>query len=647
MSKPNHIAIFAAADEGYAIPMATMMSSVLINHKGEMPITFYLSGDDIGAESKERLQSLAESHSAAVEWVNISAADAETLRESTRVSPKLRSLSSHAFDRLLMPRLLPEDLERVIYLDADLVVSGDIEELWNLPLGDYPILATQEYSIPTAADVCNIANIQTLSEPDFTHIFAVMGLEPDTKYFNSGVMLVNLNAWREKDITSQLLTCLSHHIQKCILWDQDILNAVLAKQWGELSPQWNSVTHLHEAGSWRESESPYTEEAFNAALDNPKIIHFSTSRKPWKFGCAHPAKDLYFEYLDKTPWKEWRPEPTAAEGEVRSKRVLITGGAGFIGSHLVNRFIAKGWQVVVLDSLEETSDLTRIDEAVHTIIKDRMENVSALPTVDLVINAAAEAHVDYSFERPQDFINTNIIGLHNLAKHCSENYIPIIHLSTDEVIGTGEDLYESSMLKPTNPYSFTKCAGENLLHAYGYSYGLDWKIVRLNNTYGKKQFPDKLIPKFIKSINNNEKLTIHGDGSVQRNFLHVDDFVDAVEVVYAKGENRNIYNVSTDEEYTIMRVTEMICDAMNVNVADVVEYVEDRPFNDPCYHSMSDKLRKLNWVPKRNLKDSLPELVEYYSNKEKAVSLKAYRDSRLEKSFEKENAFLDEKVAIA
>ena len=178
-------------------------------------------------------------------------------------------------------------------------------------------------------------------------------------------------------------------------------------------------------------------------------------------------------------------------------------------------------------------------------------------------------------------------------------------------------MYEDSMLKPTNPYAFTKCAGENLLHAYGYCYDLNWKVVRLNNTYGKKQFPDKLIPKFIKLLNEGKKLTIHGEGLVTRNFLHVEDFVDAVEVVYDKGENKNIYNVSTDEEYTIIKVTEMICNAMNFKLEEVIEYVEDRPFNDPCYHSKSDKLRELDWSPKRTLTESLPELVKHYSKEDK------------------------------
>ena len=262
-------------------------------------------------------------------------------------------------------------------------------------------------------------------------------------------------------------------------------------------------------------------------------------------------------------------------------RALVTGGAGFVGSHIVNRLLSYEWDVVVIDSLEETANVNRIRGEVE-IIEERIENLNTFPDVDIVINSAAETHVDYSFERPDDFIKANIIGLHNLVQHCIKTKTPIIHLSTDEVIGTGEDLFEDSMLKPTNPYAFTKCAGENLLHAYGYCSDLDWKVVRLNNIYGEMQFPDKLIPKFIYHILDGEKLPLHGSGGQTRNFLYVNDFVDALMLVIQKGETRNIYNVSTDEEYPIVDVTKMLCDVMGVKFDDVVDFVEDRPFNDPC-----------------------------------------------------------------
>jgi len=205
------------------------------------------------------------------------------------------------------------------------------------------------------------------------------------------------------------------------------------------------------------------------------------------------------------------------------------------------------------------------------------------------------------------------VGLHNVSKYCADTSTPLIHLSTDEVIGTGEPLYENSMTLPTNPYSATKAAGESILHSYGYCYGLDWKVVRLNNTYGKMQFPDKLIPFFIKRLKNNETVPVHGSGEQVRYFLNVEDFVDAVEVALNDGDTKNIYNVSTDESYTILEVTEMICQAMDKEFDDSVEYVEDRPFQDMIYLSNSEKLRSIGWKPTRTLEGTLLDLIDWYT----------------------------------
>jgi len=302
-------------------------------------------------------------------------------------------------------------------------------------------------------------------------------------------------------------------------------------------------------------------------------------------------------------------------------KILVTGGAGFIGSHVVNRFTKQDHKVEVLDNLGHTSCMKRLRRNTHNkqifIFKTDIQDKDvwrSLPTnFDLVINSAAETHVDESFDRPSDFINTNIIGLHNISKYCAETQTPLIHFSTDEVIGTGEPLYENSMTLPTNPYSATKAAGESILHAYGHCYGLDWKAVRLNNTYGKMQFPDKLIPFFINSLKNDEKLPIHGSGKQIRFFLNVEDFVDAVELVWKEGKTRKIYNVSTDESYTVLDVTKMICEAMNKDFNHSIEYVKDRLFQDPIYLSNSDKLRSIGWEPTRTLKDKLPEMVKWYT----------------------------------
>jgi dTDP-glucose 4,6-dehydratase len=299
------------------------------------------------------------------------------------------------------------------------------------------------------------------------------------------------------------------------------------------------------------------------------------------------------------------------------KNILVTGGVGFIGSHIVNRLVKKGHKVTILDCFNYASDIRRIDNLTDVeVLEYNLTNndwKDKLNKFDLVINAAAETHVDHSFIRPIDFINTNIIGLHNLASYCYETDTPLLHLSTDEIIGTGDPIYEDSFNKPCNPYAFTKSAGEKLLHAYGKCYGLNWKAVRLNNTYGLKQFPDKLIPLFIDKINKGEKLTLHGDGSVLRCFMHVDDFVDAVELIIEKGSNKEIYNVATNEEHSVASVTKMICDAMGIPFEDNTINVEDRPFNDPKYDTNNDKILDLGWKPIRNLKDELPNIIEWYS----------------------------------
>jgi len=298
-------------------------------------------------------------------------------------------------------------------------------------------------------------------------------------------------------------------------------------------------------------------------------------------------------------------------------KILITGGAGFVGSHMVNRFYNQGHDVVILDALGHTSSMNRLKNVEGQLWEGRLQDsdtyLSLDTDFDLVINSAAETHVDESFERPTDFIDTNVLGLHYLSKFCADNDIPLIHLSTDEVIGNGKPLYEHSMTLPTNPYSATKASGESILHAYGYCYGLDWKVVRLNNTYGTMQFPDKLIPHFITSLQDGIDLTVHGTGKQVRYFLNIDDFVDAVELVMDKGENRNIYNVSTDESYTVLEVTKMICDGMGKDFDESVKYVEDRPFQDPIYLSNNNKLRDLGWKPKRFLNEIMPELIEWYT----------------------------------
>lgn len=296
-------------------------------------------------------------------------------------------------------------------------------------------------------------------------------------------------------------------------------------------------------------------------------------------------------------------------------KILVTGGVGFIGSHISNRLAKNGYDITILDCFNYASDIRRLEHPIKILKHDLVSTdwVDKIKGFDLIINAAAETHVDYSFKRPMDFINTNIIGLHNLATVCYQTKTPLLHLSTDEIIGTGDPISEDSFNKPCNPYSFTKSAGEKLLHAYGKCFGLNWKAIRLNNTYGIKQFPDKLIPLFIDKINSKEKLTLHGDGSALRCFMHIEDFINAVELVISKGKNKEVYNVATNEEHSVLDVTKMICSEMGVKLENNVKYIKDRLFQDPRYNTQNNKILKLGWKPSHTLKKSLPSLVKWYS----------------------------------
>ena len=172
---------------------------------------------------------------------------------------------------------------------------------------------------------------------------------------------------------------------------------------------------------------------------------------------------------------------------------------------------------------------------------------------------------------------------------------------------------ECSVLCPTNPYAATKAGAELIAQSYYYSFKMPIIITRGNNVYGPNQYPEKLIPRFIQQLKNNEKVTIQGDGSALRCFMHVEDFVDAVELVIARGENKEIYNVATNEEHSVLDVTKMICDEMGVKLEDNVRYIEDRLFQDPRYNTQNDKILRLGWKPSHTLKKTLPSIIKWYS----------------------------------
>ena len=241
-----------------------------------------------------------------------------------------------------------------------------------------------------------------------------------------------------------------------------------------------------------------------------------------------------------------------------------------------------------------------------------------METFDTIFNFAAQSHVDNSFNDAIQFTTDNTLATHVLVESCRK-YIPnveFIHFSTDEVYGetTKDDPVkeETCVLKPTNPYSASKAAAEMIIRSYIESFGMNIKIIRCNNVYGPNQYPEKLIPKFKRLLQDGKKCTLHGTNSsnIKRAFMHVDDVVEAVDVVWKRGLPGEVYNIASDDELSVLEVTKLIIEIVKgtKNYDEWITYVEDRPFNDSRYHICGDKLKALGWSQKKN-RDELKKLL--------------------------------------
>ena len=304
---------------------------------------------------------------------------------------------------------------------------------------------------------------------------------------------------------------------------------------------------------------------------------------------------------------------------------LVTGGCGFIGSNFLNIIKERHPDIefVNIDKLDYCSNIHNVNSGVAKFIQHNLCNVGILENIvkeykfDYVFHFAAQSHVDNSFTSPLGFTLDNTYGTHTLIEVC-RRHIPnaeFIHFSTDEVYGeskTDEPFTEDTgVLRPTNPYSASKAAAEMIVRSYIESFDMNIKIIRCNNVYGPNQYPEKLIPKFIRLLKGGKKCTIHGINSanVRRAFMHVHDVVDAVEVVWKSGKSGEVYNIASDDELSVMDVTKLIIKTLkNTEEYDEwIEYVEDRPFNDQRYYICAKKLKELGWSQKRTRED----LVKY------------------------------------
>lgn len=285
-------------------------------------------------------------------------------------------------------------------------------------------------------------------------------------------------------------------------------------------------------------------------------------------------------------------------------KILVTGGRGFIGSHFVEAALKKGWCIIDIDKMSYASKkiLPWDNNKNYTFLKADISELTHLPSCDLIINFAAESHVDNSIKSSEIFVKSNIIGTHNLlelirGKPAYDRPL-FFQISTDEVYGDRLEgkFTELDKLNPSNPYAATKAAAEMLVLSYHRTYGIDYLITRTSNNYGERQFEEKLIPKCINCIENNKQIPIHGDGSYIRDWTYVKDNVAAYLLLIEKQIKNDIYNIAAENYMTNLQVAKQILSWFGKGESSI-KFVENRWGQDLRYAVTSDKIRKLGWKP--------------------------------------------------
>lgn len=313
------------------------------------------------------------------------------------------------------------------------------------------------------------------------------------------------------------------------------------------------------------------------------------------------------------------------------KNIFLTGGAGFIASHVAILLCKKypHYNVVVYDKLDYCSCLDNLSEIKDLpnfkFVKgnigspDLVSYVLKAEKIDTIMHFAAQTHVDNSFGNSFAFTQDNIYGTHVLLESakCCDTLKRFIHVSTDEVYGEGEDfdtdpMTEEHVLEPTNPYAATKAGAEFLVKSYFRSFKLPCLITRGNNVYGPHQYPEKLIPKFTNQLLRDMPLTIHGDGSNTRNFLFVEDVARAFDIIVHKGTPGHVYNIGGRNEISNIKVAETLLKIMGKEKDKYITFVPDRQFNDLRYTINSKKLHELGWTEEMSWEEGLKKTVEWY-----------------------------------
>jgi dTDP-glucose 4,6-dehydratase len=330
---------------------------------------------------------------------------------------------------------------------------------------------------------------------------------------------------------------------------------------------------------------------------------------------------------------------------MKDKSILITGGAGFIGSHVLKLFIKNypDYHVYNLDCLTYAGNLENLKDIQnhpnYTFIKadindeDIINNLFREYKFQSVIHLAAESHVDRSIKDPLAFVRTNIVGTLNLLNAFKNlwsgnyQYKLFYHISTDEVYGTLGDtglFTENTSYNPNSPYSASKASSDHFVRAYGETYGVPYVISNCSNNYGQNQFPEKLIPLFINNILNNKQLPVYGDGNYTRDWLYVKDHALAIDLVFHQGVMGETYNIGGFNEWKNIDLVKLLCQQMDEKLNNpegtsvkLITHVKDRPGHDLRYAIDASKINKeLGWKPSVTFEEGLSKTIDWYLNNE-------------------------------
>ena len=345
------------------------------------------------------------------------------------------------------------------------------------------------------------------------------------------------------------------------------------------------------------------------------------------------------------------------------KKILITGGAGFIGSHVVRLMVKKypDYHIFNLDALTYAGNLENIVDIEnlpnYTFIKGDIVDAEFINQLfekhqfDGVIHLAAESHVDRSITDPLAFVKTNVFGTMNLLNAAKSIWATnfegkrFYHISTDEVYGSlgSTGLFtETTAYDPNSPYSASKASSDHFVRAYGETYGLSYVITNCSNNYGPNHFPEKLIPLFINNIINNLPLPVYGDGKYTRDWLFVEDHANAIDLVFHKGRNHETYNIGGFNEWQNIDLVKLMCQKMDAKLGrlsgtseNLITYVKDRPGHDLRYAIDASKINKeLGWKPSVTFEQGLDKTIEWYLSNE--VWLKNVTSGEYSKYYQKQ-----------